>query len=57
MLGLIGQMALYSPMPSLNSLEYPISQKLHGRQQQGSRDDSFCKKSYFFWSQTALFHT
>jgi hypothetical protein len=49
--------ALYSPVFSLNTLEYPISQKLHERRQQGSRDDSFCKNGYFFWSLRALFHT
>ena len=48
-------MALYSPVFSLNALEYPISQKLHERQQQGSRDDSFCKNDYFFGVQQLFF--
>ena len=48
-------MALHSPVFSLNALEYPISQKLHERQQQGSRDDSFCKNDYFFGVQQLFF--
>jgi len=54
---LIGEMALHLPVFSLNALEYPISQKLHERQQQGSRDDSysFCKNDYFFGVQQLFF--
>jgi len=40
-------MVLYSPVSSLNALEYRISQKLPGRQQQGRRGDSFCKNDLF----------
>ena len=45
----------HSPVFSLNTLGYPISQKLHERQQQGSRDDSFCKNDYFFGVQQLFF--
>jgi len=44
----LGWMALCSPVFSLNTLEYPVSQKLHDRQQQGSRMIRFVKMTIFW---------
>jgi len=45
--------------PTLSGFHHqPILERgVRGEEHEGSRDDSFCKNGYFFWSSTALFHT